>query len=134
MKKNKTASVVPADIYDLILQKTSELFKIPEQEIKNKLISLYELGEWQIKGAWDSTDKSKYSVILFDFFSGKAMEAFWTQEFLDECVSQNSDEKCAFATYACTGNLKRALLASNYKYFKRPGYAWKKNSTFACRG
>lgn len=134
LTKPNSNAIVPPDIYDLILQKTSELFEIPEKEIKDKLVSLYESGDFQIKGAWDSTDKSKYNVIFFDFFSGKAMEAFWTQEFLDSCIADNSDEKCAFATYACTGNLRRALLASNYKYFKRPGYAWKKNSTFACRG
>jgi hypothetical protein len=129
----KTESEVPSDIYDLVLQKTAELFEISEQEIKNKLLSIYQSGDWQINGAWDSSDKTKYNVILFDFFSGKAMEAFWTQEFLDKTMSENSAAECSFATYACTGNLRRALLASNYKYFKRPGYAWKKNSTFACR-
>lgn len=133
LKSPKKDTLVPPDIYDLILQKTSELFEISEKEIKDKLISLYESGEWQIKSAWDSTDQTQYNVILFDFFSGKAMEAFWTQDFLNEVTAQNSAPQCSFATYACTGNLRRALLASNYTYVKRPGYAWKKNSTFAFR-
>jgi hypothetical protein len=131
LKAHPTESLVPADIYDLILQKTAELFEISESDIKGKMISLYQSGDWKIKGAWDSSDKTQYNVILFDFFSGKAMEAFWTQNFLDETIRDNSAENCAFATYACTGNLRRALLTSDYKYFKRPGYAWKKNSTFA---
>jgi hypothetical protein len=133
LKVPSKEAIVPADIYDLILQKTSELFEISEQKIKSKLVSLYESGDWQIKSAWDSSDKSKYNVILFDFFSGKAMENFWTQEFLDKTIADNSNLQCSFATYACTGNLRRALLASAYTYVKRPGYAWKKNSTFAYR-
>ena len=132
-ESSKKETLVPTDIYDLILQKTAQLFKISEQQIKDKLISLYESGDWQINGAWDSSDKSKYNVILFDFFSCKAMETFWAQEFLDKTMDINSDPKCSFATYACTGNLRRALLASGYVYVKRQGYAWKKNSTFAYR-
>jgi hypothetical protein len=126
-------NLVPFKIYDSILDMTAKLFDIPSDEIKLKMLKSFESGDWKINGSWDGRDSSKYNVVIYDFFSSKAMEPFWTEEFLTEFLKTNTAEKCSFATYACTGKLKRAFKTNGFTYFERKGYLWKRSSTFACR-
>lgn len=129
----KSEGIVPFKLYDEILAMTAKTFDIPANEIKNKLIKSFESGDWKILGAWDGTDTTKYNAVIYDFFSTKAMESYWSEEFITEFLKKNAAEACAFGTYACTGNLKRAFKANNFTFFKRKGYMWKRSSTFACR-
>lgn len=132
--KTELEKTVPFKIYDLILEMTAKLFDIPSEEIKSKMLKSFESGDWKICEAWDSTDKTQYNVVIYDFFSSKAMEPFWTEEFLTDFLKVNAAKQCSFGTYACTGKLKRAFKANDFTYFERKGYLWKRSSTFACRG
>lgn len=131
--KEDKEGIVPFKIYDAILDQTAKTFDISNSEIKNKMVQSFENGDWKINGAWDSSDTSKYNVVIYDFFSSKAMESFWTEEFLTDFLKNHTDNQCSFGTYACTGKLKRAFKANDFEYFERRGYLWKRSSTFACR-
>ncbi len=125
--------IVPFEVYDTILDQTAETFGIQSKDIKSHLANSFKTGCWKVRGAWDSQDDSKYNVILYDFFSSKAMEQFWEENFLKNFLEENADGSCAFATYACTGKLKRALKDNDFQFYERKGYKWKRSSTFACR-
>lgn len=131
--KNEKEGIVPFKIYDAVLEQTGQTFDLSAQAIKEKMLQSYLSGDWKINGAWDSTDTTKYNVVIYDFFSSKAMEPFWTEEFLTDFLMKNADTKCSFGTYACTGKLKRAFKANGFTYYERKGYLWKRSSTFACR-
>lgn len=125
--------IVPFKVYDAILELTAKTFDLSCDEIKSKLLESYRSENWKIYGAWDSTDPEKYNVVVYDFFSSKAMESFWTEEFLTDFLKNHTALQCAFGTYACTGKLKRAFKANGFSFFERRGYLWKRSSTFACR-
>ncbi len=125
--------MVPFKIYDSILSITAETFELSESDIKSKLLKSLEAGSWKINGAWDSNDTAKYNVVIYDFFSSKAMERFWGEEYLNDFLKNHTDNQCSFGTYACTGKLKRAFKSNGFTYFERRGYLWKRSSTFACR-
>lgn len=131
---DKEEGIIPFKIYDTVLEMTAKLFDISALEIKFQMRKSFESGDWKICEAWDSTDKSEYNVMIYDFFSSKAMEKFWTEEFLTDFLKVNAAKQCSFGTYACTGKLKRAFKANDFTYFERKGYLWKRSSTFACRG
>jgi hypothetical protein len=131
--KGEKEGIVPFKIYDAVLDQTAKTFDIPAVEIKNKMLRSFENGDWKIEASWDSSDKSKYNVVIYDFFSSKAMESFWSEEYLTDFLKDHTDAQCSFGTYACTGKLKRAFKANNFEYFERRGYLWKRSSTFACR-
>lgn len=131
--KESKESIVPFKIYDAILDQTAKTFDLTPSEIKSKMLTSFESGDWKILGAWDSTDTSLYNVVIYDFFSSKAMESFWSEEFLTDFLKNHTHTECSFGTYACTGKLKRAFKANNFTYFERRGYLWKRSSTFACR-
>jgi len=130
--KNSQEKVIPFKIYDQILEMTAKTFEISPQEIKNKLVKSFENEDWKIKNSWESSS-AKYNVVIYDFFSTKAMESFWTEEYLTEFLRENTAAECSFATYACTGNLKRAFKTNNFNFIQRKGYLWKRSSTFAYR-
>ncbi len=119
-------------VYNKILNLTANVFDIPEVEIKYLLRKKLQDGSWILHGAFD-LPKFRYHAILYDFFSRKAMEKFWTEEYLTEFFNIASMDPCAVATYACTGPLKRALKANYFEFIERKGYLWKRTSTFARR-
>lgn len=122
-------------VYNAILKKTADVFEIPEIEIKNKLLEKLDNKSWLICEAFpeDASVSEKFNVVLYDFFSSKAMENFWSESFLTLFLNNLTDGNCAFATYACTGNLKRAFKATGFQFYKRRGYLWKRSSTFAAK-
>jgi hypothetical protein len=130
--ENNEKSPVDKSVYDVILKMTGELFDLDSQKIKKTLQEKYQNGEWRILGEVPPLEKlSPYNVILYDLFSSKAMGAFWSEEYLSRFLAQTKEDICAFASYACTGNLKRALKKNNFLFTQRVGYLWKRNSTFA---
>lgn len=74
-----------------------------------------------------------FSCILFDAFSSKSSPELWTQEFLEDFFAKACLPECVFATYACTGVLKRALRNSGFDVEVRAGFSSKRDSTFAVR-
>lgn len=124
--------VVPFEVYDKILSLTAELFDISSLDLKRKLRSQLESGRWKLNSAFD-IPQDQYNAILYDFFSRKAMERFWTEDYLTSFFERASSTPCAVATYACTGPLKRSLKKNFFEFIERKGYLWKRTSTFARR-
>jgi hypothetical protein len=108
----------------------------PVDEIKNYLLRAYENKNWQIQSALGSgtvfTDK--YQVIFYDAFSSRCENQLWSQDFLSTFIDKACAENCVFSTYACTGNLKRALKSAGFQVILREGFHGKRNSTLAVRG
>ncbi len=117
-------------VYDQTLKSSAELVGCSVANVK-KYLSLVQLRE-------TLTDKTafteKFSCVLFDAFSSKSSPELWTEEFLVEFFKKACAPDCVFATYACTGVLKRALRASGFEVLVRPGFSSKRDSTFAVRG
>ena len=75
----------------------------------------------------------KFNGIFFDPFSEKTSPQIWQDNVVQNFLSTRCDTKCAFSTYAAKGKLNRALKSLGFSLFKKPGYAGKRESTFATR-
>jgi tRNA U34 5-methylaminomethyl-2-thiouridine-forming methyltransferase MnmC len=75
----------------------------------------------------------RFNCIAFDAFSSKSTPELWTRDFLDHFLASACDDSCVLSTYACTGNLKRALIDAGFELRIREGYASKRDSTLAVR-
>lgn len=122
-------------LYDTIFEFFVKHYKIPILDIKNYLKNMHQSGQWIIQGALTQTSEKPFScdIILFDAFSSKSNPELWSEDFLVQFLSQFAKEKCIFSTYACTGNLKRALAKSGFSLKDRVGFQGKRSSTLAQR-
>ena len=121
-------------VYDRIL----DFFKstYTDLDLKNELLKIYSHGEWEIRGALNSSSLplQNFHAILFDAFSGKTTPDLWTEEFLMKFILNSAQSSPSiFSTYACTGVLKRVLKNSGFKVEKRNGFLGKRNSTLAVK-
>ncbi len=107
----------------------------PGLNIKQKLFESYKDGSWEIRGALEpsSLPLSPYQALLFDAFSGKSTPDLWTEEFLLQFAQAAASTPSVFATYACTGTLRRTLQAAGFDVEKRPGFQGKRDSTKAIK-
>lgn len=105
----------------------------PNLDLKTALYKAHLEGHWEIRGALEekSLPSSNYQALLFDAFSGKTTPELWTPEFLAEFLRCVVKEPTVFATYACTGTLRRTLQAAGFAVEKRPGFLGKRDSTSA---
>ncbi|MCM2352262.1 MAG: MnmC family methyltransferase [Pseudobdellovibrio sp.] len=119
-KENKT--------YDLICEKLSA--------DKNKIQNYSRLLDWKKLGELtaETSILQPFHFIAYDAFSQFTDGPLWTDEFLDFFLTQLCAKDCVFATYACTGNLKRALQRNGFLFIKRPGFSGKRDATLALRG
>ncbi len=119
-QKNKT--------YDLICEK----LKVDKSSVLKKLNSL----DWVCEGELTAETKinNPFNFIAYDAFSQFTDGPLWTDAFLDFFLTNLCAKDCVFATYACTGLLKRALLRNNFVFIKRPGFTGKRDATLALRG
>jgi hypothetical protein len=132
------AASVPTHVYDGILERTSIETGVDAARIKLEIREAIQAGSWIIEGPLtaqlDSASlDSPFHCIAFDAFSGKSTPELWTREFLDAFLAKACAPICALSTYACTGHLKRALVASGFELTIREGYASKRDSTLATR-
>ncbi len=118
-------------VYDQTLKSSAELCGIEFTQLKMHLQDSQ--IEFRNLLTSDTTFIKKFSCILFDAFSSKSTPELWTQEFLENFFEKACAPKCIFATYACTGILKRALKNSGFDFEIRPGFSSKRDSTFAIR-
>lgn len=130
--------LVPAHVYDDILNRTSKETGVPDALIKSRLKEAIKSQSWSIEGPLTaelsvSSLETPFHCIAFDAFSSKSTPELWTREFLDSFLAKACAPVCVLSTYACTGHLKRALQSANFTLNIREGYASKRDSTLATR-
>jgi hypothetical protein len=130
---------VPAEFqkcYDTILTLTAKSTNVSESAIKDALSQLLKSDRLRLRDALTPTISfdRKYSCYLFDAFSSKTSPELWSEEFLTDFISKTAEPRAVFSTYACTGNLKRTLIALGFTLEIREGFSSKRDCTFAVRG
>lgn len=105
----------------------------PGVDLKAALVKAYQERRWEIRGALEtaSLPDGCYQALLFDAFSGKTTPELWSPEFLEQFLQKVVQGPAIFATYACTGTLRRTLQAAGFAVEKRPGFQGKRDSTTA---
>jgi tRNA U34 5-methylaminomethyl-2-thiouridine-forming methyltransferase MnmC len=122
-----------ATVYDQILGLYAEKYRRDGISAKFFLRKLFEKGTLQLLGAVEKETPPPSHALLFDAFSNKTSPELWTPEFLDLFFKQVSANPCFLSTYACNGDLKRALRNNGFKLDIQKGFAKKRHSTFASR-
>ncbi len=121
-------------IYDRIVKMYAQKYQFSETEILEQLKNFLAKRILSIEGPINlQTDLSPTNGILFDAFCAKTSPELWTAEFLHDFFSRTAGSPCFMSTYACTGELRRALSAAGFTVEKRKGFASKRDSTSAKR-
>jgi len=122
-------------IYDSILKLVADSLDLDPGDLKSAARQAVARQIWELRGAFPKclaiTDQ--FQAVLYDAFSAKMDEPLWRQEFLSEFLRAHAAPSCAFATYAATGALKRALKENGFLLEPKPGFGGKKECTFAIR-
>lgn len=111
--------------YDLICQKLS---------VEKKNLSDVRNLEFKGELTFQTTLEQPFNYVAYDAFSQLTDGPMWTDDFLDFFLLKLCAKDCVFATYACTGLLKRALQRNGFFFIKRPGFSGKRDATLALRG
>lgn len=132
------AAFVPPEIYDQIAIRTCEATKsdlVTLDTLRTSIGNALEEESWTLSGPLTPQTEitKKFNCVAFDAFSSKSTPELWTREFLDHFLTTACAEACVLSTYACTGNLKRALVDAGFELRIREGYASKRDSTLAVR-
>lgn len=120
-----------APVYDQILKLYARKYERPGGEAKALLLELFKNGKLQILGAVENEKPPVSHAILFDAFSNKTSPQLWTPEFLEVFFEKASAAPCFVSTYACNGNLKRALKKNGFVLAIQKGFGKKHQSLFA---
>lgn len=122
-------------VYDQMLGFFQKDYPAVTSQVRPFLLSLYRDQKFVLAGRLDGNhiQDSAAHVIMYDAFSSKTSPELWNENFLKDFLRRSSSETCVLSTYACTGNLKRALRDSGFSYEMRSGFAGKRNSIFAYR-
>lgn len=90
---------------------------------------------WRVGGVLSHLElpRGEYHGILYDVFAAKTYPDLWTEEHLTRFLSSCAARPAVFSTFACTGNLKRALRAAGFEFIKRDGFKGTRNSTLGRR-
>ena len=121
-------------VYDQIVNLYAQKYQLSKIEILDQLQKLLAQGILSLEGPVTSqTDLSLMNGILFDAFCAKTSPELWTAEFLHNFFKRTAGNPCFMSTYACTGELRRALTAACFTVTKRKGFAFKRESTTAER-
>jgi hypothetical protein len=137
--KGETDSVsVPKEfqqVYDQILGLFSQKFNKPKSQI------LWNLNKWRNEGTWKLMGEFKteefscddMSAIFFDPFCSKTNSTLWTEDFLNRFFNEVPGQHSVISTYAATGAIKRALRKNDFELLQKPGFAGRRESTFAVK-
>lgn len=119
--------------YDQILNLIANHYAITAKTLKSTLCDWHQLEHWKLQGAFPQTlpQSDQYHAVMYDAFSRKMDEMLWQESFLSEFLRHNVARPAAFATYASTGNLKRALKTNGFEWQHKSGFGGKKESTLA---
>lgn len=126
------AAEVQATYEDIAARMAPEL---STDALRATLARSREDGRWKTFGALsDQTLPTDLcDGILYDAFSSKTSPELWSQDFIERFLARGASTKAKLATYACTGNLKRALKAQGFTVTIKPGFQGKRDSTWAER-
>lgn len=117
--------------YDLICEKLSidkkRIFEYSKSQTGSEQVILGELTT-------NSFTRNPFHFVAYDAFSQYTDGPLWADEFLDFFLNKMCADDCVFVTYACTGNLKRALQRNGFLFIKRLGFNGKRDATLALRG
>lgn len=121
-------------LYDLILEKLDPQASRPA--IKKIIKDSLNLNSKICGDFFKYKEQSliKFHIICYDAFSQQTENRIWQENFLNEFLKEKAAVDCIVTTYACTGNLKRALAQNDFVLIKRPGFDGKRDSTLAVRG
>lgn len=119
--------------YDEIARRMAPEFSA--KQIREVLQKAREENRWNLNGALGerSLPTEPCDGILYDAFSSKTSPELWSQDFLERFLAKGASAQAKLATYACTGNLKRALKAQGFTVTIKPGFQGKRDSTWAER-
>ncbi len=121
-------------VYDQIVKMYAQKYQFSETEILEQLKDFLAKEILSIEGPVGlQTDLSPTNGILFDAFCAKTSPELWTADFLHDFFKRTASTPCFMSTYACTGELRRALTAAGFTVEKRKGFAYKRESTSAKR-
>jgi hypothetical protein len=121
--------------YEIITDLWAKNFNLQSENIRKNLLYLMNEKKFRLEGDYSKVDQhEKMNVILYDAYSSKTSQELWSEEFLKSSLADWAAEDCILATYACTGPLKRALLANQFQFVKKDGFFGKRNSTQGRRG
>lgn len=136
---------VKADFKILTFEKEKILQELFLKRIKNpnKYVnywSLFELpktfSNLEFKGVFDEEVLNKLEpkkrFIIFDAYSNKTSQNLWEEDFLESFL-QTSLSGSVFTTYASTGVLNRALKKTGFVKIPKPGFKFKRESTYAVK-
>jgi S-adenosyl-L-methionine-dependent methyltransferase len=125
-------SSVLNSVYKQILLLYAQKYEMAEEEILKQLQRFLKEGILQVEGPVGlQTELQPMNGILFDAFCAKTSPDLWTPEFLHDFFKRTAGTPSFMSTYACTGELRRALAAAGFTVEKRKGFAFKRESTFA---
>lgn len=123
------------EIYDLVLSFFLKEQILTAASVKSWLSEALQLGTWKSEKALgqDVQISQKYDLIFYDAFSSKTSPHLWDEQFLVKFFTEAVSEKGMVSTYACLGNLKRALKGTGFQIIVREGFKSKRNSTLGIR-
>jgi hypothetical protein len=124
-----------SEIFFAVMDLYEKKYLLPPGLLQLWLREAYELKKWEIRGALtaDSPVGERFHCIFYDAFSSKTSPELWTEEFLRNFFLMTTAPQCWVSTYACTGNLKRALKQNHFTVTLREGFHGKRQSTLASR-
>lgn len=116
---------------DEVAQRVAEHEGLRAEELRLHLRRALQEGRWEMGGVLSATQlpASRFHGILYDVFAAKTYPDLWTEEHLTNFLRTCAEDWCAFSTFACTGNLKRALRSAGFEFIKREGFKGTRNST-----
>ncbi len=129
-------AVTPLDAtYTQIIEQIAQAENVSPEILKSSAAALLKAGLWSIRGSFpeELTDADRFGAILYDAFSSKMDGPLWSEELLKHFLMKHAAPECAFATYASTGALKRALKANGFQIQSKSGFGGKKECTFSIR-
>jgi hypothetical protein len=128
---------LPAEIQDVYDQSLGFILQgcdLKKTAIQTYLQKYFPRVESMAAGLDESTKfTGVFEAILYDAFSSKTSPELWEEDFLKNFLKKAAAPKAWLSTYACKGNLKRALKAENFEVIQKPGFQGKRNSLFAIR-
>lgn len=119
-----------------VLELVAQKMALDPKMLKDQTLFLYKNHQFRVRDElkMETEFENQFGVIYFDAFSTKTNPELWSEAFLDDFLNKAADGACAFATYACTGRLNRAVRRAGFELIKQPGFGSKRESTWAFKG